>query len=351
MGQIALDRNMWDSSHANSQDGACWKPHSDPCGHSRGMQASSDRAPGKSRENTRPWFKFYTRDFRDGVRVLSLEEIGAYTLVLSLLYETGGRLKDDERVICAQLGCDVRVWRRVRARLLQEGKFTATDDGFLTNERATKEITSAELLSEIRRTSGRSGGQQSGKSRAKTLGDKETHEANASVLLDTEGRGQRADTTKVSTLVVSELTLTPDEPEASTRRKPRVGATERTLPAELSPGMRKAADKAGYLNGTGDAQFELWRDWHLARGSLIADFDASFRTWIANAQRFDAQRSPKASHDNRTHASAAGDAGAASRSGAQRSGSGASQPRCVGIEYTRRLYEAEQRQAANSDET
>lgn len=319
------------------------------------MQNPSDRTPGKLRENTRPWFKFYTRDFRDGVRVLTLEEIGAYTLILSLLYETGGRLKDDERILCAQIGCDVRVWRRVRARLLAEGKFTATDDGFLTNDRASKEIASAEHLSEVRRTSGRSGGQQSGKSRAKPMGDNEAPEANASVLLAPEGRRQKADTIKVPLIVEDEPPLfalpePPDEPEAKpTRRKPRVGATERTLPTELTPGMRKAADKAGYLNGSGEAQFDRWRDYHLAKGSLIADFDASFRTWIANAQRFDAQHNRKATNVQRSNDLA--NPGAAPRPAAFGGGQYAVGQTSRGLDFARRLRAERERAGNASDES
>lgn len=252
---------------------ASWKPHSDPSRHDGGMQDTSSAGARKGRENNRPWFKFYTRDFRDGVRVLSLEEVGAYTLVLSLLYETGGKLKDDPKVICAQLGCDVRVWRRVRERLLQEGKFTATDDGFLTNERATKEITSAELLSEVRRTSGRSGGQQSGKSRAKPMADNETPEANASVLLAPEGRRQKADTPKEESLGVGppKLELTPPEPA-----KPKPAKRPHRIPDDWRPSVEDMAYAAskGMVNGWCEATAEEFRDyWRNAVGKNAIKLD------------------------------------------------------------------------------
>jgi len=296
MAQIAPPHKMRDSSTVCPQPHARWKPHAEDERQDCGMQTSSDRAAAPKRETSRPWFKFYTRDFRDGVRVLSLEEIGAYTLVLSLLYETGGKLKDDEKTICAHIGCDIRVWRRVRRRLLEEGKFTATEDGFLTNERATKEITSAELLSDIRRTSGRSGGQQSGKSRAKPMAHKKTDEANASVLLDTEGRGQRADTLKEESLSEragdEPFALEPPAPiPAKPKRvaKPRTPqaflATVETLPVEPLDVWREAASAAGMINGTVDFEWREFRRYHIASGTRFKRFGGAIATWLGNWER------------------------------------------------------------------
>lgn len=298
MADLPAPYKMWDALTADSQNDpqndagfAPWKPLAELSGHDWGMQDTSSAGARKGRENNRPWFKFYTRDFRDGVRVLSLEEVGAYTLVLSLLYETGGKLKDDPKVICAQLGCDVRVWRRVRERLLQEGKFVATDDGFLTNDRASKEIASAEHLSEVRRTSGRSGGQQSGKSRAKPMGDNETPEANASVLLAPEGRRQSPDTSKEESLGVGGeegegFKLTPDAPPKSVRkaREKSEGyrATAETMPVDPPPEWVGAATEAGMLNGTVAFEWGECRKHHIREKTIIKDLAARCDRWCAN---------------------------------------------------------------------
>jgi hypothetical protein len=146
-----------------------------------------------------------------------------------------------------------------------------------------------------------------------------------------------------------DLVLTAGE-ERPSRRKPRVGATERTLPIELTPAMRKAADKAGYLNGSGESQFDLWRDWHLAKGDLIADFDASFRTWIANAQRFGATHNRKASNVQRSDPHAV-NAGAAPQSTAFGGGRYPVGQTSSGLDFARRLHEAEQRAGRFTDET
>lgn len=128
----------------------------------------------------RPWFKFYPSDWLNGTRGLSLEERGAYMTLLALMYDQQGAIPDDERWMCGALDCDVRVWRRLRDKLCRYGKITPNTDGFLVNRRVLEEVRSAELVAEVRRKSGRSGGQQSGISRAMSLNNKGDDEANAS---------------------------------------------------------------------------------------------------------------------------------------------------------------------------
>ena len=114
---------------------------------------------------SRPYFKLFSRDFRDGVRPLTLEETGAYTLLLTLIYDAGGPIDDDGEAIRRQLCCDRRVWARVRARLLKLGKIELTECGRLTNGRAEREIAEAQRLSEVRAAAGRAGGWHSGQVR------------------------------------------------------------------------------------------------------------------------------------------------------------------------------------------
>lgn len=128
----------------------------------------------------RVWFKFYPSDWLNGTRGLSLEERGAYMTLIALMYDQQGAIPDDERWMCGALDCDVRVWRRLRDKLCRYGKIVPNSDGFLVNRRVLEEVRSAELVAEVRRKSGRSGGQQSGISRALSNEIKEDREANAS---------------------------------------------------------------------------------------------------------------------------------------------------------------------------
>lgn len=89
--------------------------------------------------------KWYKRDpdaALSGMMGLSLEERGAFNTVLDLLYTRDGALPDDERFIAGWLGSDVRVWRRIRTRLIALGKLGVVD-GLITNSRATFEIKAA----------------------------------------------------------------------------------------------------------------------------------------------------------------------------------------------------------------
>jgi uncharacterized protein YdaU (DUF1376 family) len=89
--------------------------------------------------SARPWYKRYGGDFVFGTMSLSLEEKGAYSLCLDLIYDRGGPIPDDARWLAGVCGVSVRKWHALRETLLSAGKLTARD-GFLTNDRAEREI-------------------------------------------------------------------------------------------------------------------------------------------------------------------------------------------------------------------
>lgn len=89
---------------------------------------------------TKPYHKRFHGDALNGYRRLSLELRGAYTTLLDEMYDHGGPIRDDVRMACAWLDCDPRVWKRVRAALVDEhAKLQAyTDDkgvSWLVNDR------------------------------------------------------------------------------------------------------------------------------------------------------------------------------------------------------------------------
>ena len=89
--------------------------------------------------------KWYKRDpdaALGGMMVLSLEERGAYCTILDLIYSHDGNLVDDDKFICGWLRCDLRVWKRLKTRLVDLGKIEVSD-GLITNFRATSEIDEA----------------------------------------------------------------------------------------------------------------------------------------------------------------------------------------------------------------
>jgi uncharacterized protein YdaU (DUF1376 family) len=236
---------------------------------------------------SRPWFKFFTRDFRDGVRRMTSEQIGVYVMVLSLMYERpSGKLPDQDRDICNEANLSLRVWRRVRGELLSLGKL-AVEDGFLVNSRVSQEVSFAEVLRKKRQSFGQTGGLISGKSRRKANENNTEPEANASLLLHPETQRHR-DTEQIDKSIC----------ERAGARKPKSKsariATDSTLPAALTLAMLEAATARG-LEASAPAEFAKWRDYHLSRGTKIADHEASFRTWLGNVIAFRRPITPSAS--------------------------------------------------------
>ncbi|MCZ7657324.1 MAG: restriction endonuclease [Xanthobacteraceae bacterium] len=97
----------------------------------------------------------------DSVRALTPEERGVYFTVIELIHVHGGAVEDDERFLADWCNCDVRVWRRIRARLIEFEQLYELD-GTLRNERADDEA--AATLA--RRAAARAAGRASGLSRA-----------------------------------------------------------------------------------------------------------------------------------------------------------------------------------------
>lgn len=111
---------------------------------------------------TLQWYKRYPLAYLDGTRRLSLEERGAYADLLELIMYHGGSVDDDCKYLAAEMHCDIRVWRRIRIRLLVAGKIY-TENGKIHNKRADKEaheaIARMEATSQLNASKGRKSGE------------------------------------------------------------------------------------------------------------------------------------------------------------------------------------------------
>lgn len=108
----------------------------------------------------RPWYKRYPADFIAGTTQLTLEEKGAYSIVLDLIYQTGGPIEDDARWIARVAGCSTKRWNIIRSRLIDLGKLHALD-GKLSNQRAEKQMKTEDKEHESFTENGRDGGVKS----------------------------------------------------------------------------------------------------------------------------------------------------------------------------------------------
>ena len=89
--------------------------------------------------NGLPYYPRYPRDFFDGTNGMSFELKGAYSIILDLIYMSGGKLHDEPRFIAGHMNCSVRAWNGYRAALIDMGKISA-EGGIISNFRADKEL-------------------------------------------------------------------------------------------------------------------------------------------------------------------------------------------------------------------
>lgn len=232
---------------------------------------------------SRAWFKFYGRDYRDGVRDLPFDVVGIYSVLLTYMYEEeGGRIKDHDQRLARLVGCDIRMWKRARATLIEAGKLSVTQDGFLINARVEIEVTSAELLSEVRAKSGRSSRQLTDSDKPKSLKTESPPEANASILPLYARALPESESDKDTSLRSVSL------PASKASKPKRAAKPKREIPADLAmtDQARAFAAERGFVNGTCDEMWLAFTSWHAANQKTSADFEASWRTWVINQKKF-----------------------------------------------------------------
>jgi len=110
------------------------------------------------------WYKRYGMDFIHGTFNLSLEEKGAYSLCLDLIYDRAGPIPDDARWLSGICGVSIRKWNCIRNRLIETGKLVAKE-GFLSNARADFELVSSQFHARKQAESGAKGGRKAAENR------------------------------------------------------------------------------------------------------------------------------------------------------------------------------------------
>ena len=80
--------------------------------------------------------KWYARDPHraiEGMTGLSLQDCGAYNLLLDHSYARDGNLPDESRLICCMLRVHGNAWRAIRSRLIEAGKIKIQDGKIIPN--------------------------------------------------------------------------------------------------------------------------------------------------------------------------------------------------------------------------
>ena len=104
-------------------------------------------------------FRFHDDALR-GYSKLNLEQRGAYTTLLDLMYSEQGYIEDDDRRLAAELRVSMRKYRSLRDQLIRAGKLYYPIAGFLSNHRVEKEIERRMKRSVQAKVSGELGGRK-----------------------------------------------------------------------------------------------------------------------------------------------------------------------------------------------
>lgn len=106
------------------------------------------------------WHKRYHSDALTGFMSLTLEERGAYQTVLDLIYDRGGPIVDNDRLLAGYMGVSLRKWAALRDSLLAKRKITRAD-GYISNSRAISELEKSTKTSRKHSENGMKGGRKS----------------------------------------------------------------------------------------------------------------------------------------------------------------------------------------------
>ena len=135
------------------------------------------------------WHPRYHRDALDGMARMSLEDRGAYTTLLDMMYDRAGPVPDEDRMIAGLMLISTRAWRSIRERLISAGKIEVVETPHgpaLFNERAGNELEKQTNRSRKNAESGAKGGRKRPVYPPKVSGNNDNGEATASLSLKLE---------------------------------------------------------------------------------------------------------------------------------------------------------------------
>jgi uncharacterized protein YdaU (DUF1376 family) len=214
-----------------------------------------------SRMSVLPYHKRYHSDALAGMMPLTLEERGAYNTLLDMMYDRGGPLIDNERLLAGYMNCSLRKWRQVRDQLLEKGKIVIDRAGHITNSRARKEIENQSKTHRKLIEAGAKGGRTRAENEKNPNENNETEQASLEPSLRhpqaiarvTEARSQKPE-------------------EVRTPKPP-------SLPADV----RSVMEEGGFVSPPPD--LSLLRDWYSAGATLDQDILPTVRRLRKSASK------------------------------------------------------------------
>lgn len=240
------------------------------------------------------WYKHYPLDFYHGTEDLSIEEIGAYQLMLNLIYARQGPVADNDKFIAGHMRVSSRKWRAFRKRLLETGKLFL-EDGKLMNVRAQTELENSAKAARRQREHGAKGARTRDENRARAnknkdlnqgshkQPDKETEENKKVIPPSGTPYGER-DAKGEPDLFQPDPPEPEPAPPPETKPKAKRGKPKTKIPGGENWTVEQPHIDYARSKGMTDDEIyreaEKFRDHHVARATLFADWLAGWRTWV-----------------------------------------------------------------------
>jgi uncharacterized protein YdaU (DUF1376 family) len=214
---------------------------------------------------SKAWMPMYWGDYKSDTSHLSTLEHGAYLLLIAHYWQTGILPTDDNR-LARIAGLSMEEWLCVRIAVAQF--FTKN----WKHNRIEKELKNAADKSEKAQKSAANRWNKKEKSIMRTQCDGNA-KAYANDMLS-QSQSQSHIDTNVSII---------DASPKPKRAKPKTKISEDAQPNERDI---EAASKAGLTSEAFRVQWSKFRNYHLSRGNLMADWSAAWRTWLGNIGQF-----------------------------------------------------------------
>lgn len=235
------------------------------------------------------WMPMYVSDYLRDTAHLTITEHGAYTMLLYHSW-TLGPLANDESRLARLCKMDVKTWRKIAPEVLA---FFSVVDGKLIQKRLEAERKRAEELSEKRRQAGM---QRGNKTEANDPSDGGNSPPDAEQMSSNSSANGHAIAAQKQTHAGVARPSPSHPPSSEESSNP---PSLRSVPPKRRERLRddwapsEAGEKFAEDHGV-DARNEAqkFRNHHTAKGSLMADWDAAWRTWCGNAQRFAPRAKP-----------------------------------------------------------
>lgn len=211
--------------------------------------------------NNIPYFRFYPADFMLGVRGMSAQEIGVYTMILCRIYESSGPVEYNPLRLSTYCGMRQATFDKVLEKLVDLDKLQMVG-GMISNARAGIEIS--------KRSDDLKNNSKAGKASAEKRQQNQSAEATP-VQQSFNHTDSDTDTERI---------------EAKASKK--TASRRCRLPEGWVPNERNVQDAISKQFTESEIRDEAdkFRDYHAAKATVFADWDAGWRTWVGNARKF-----------------------------------------------------------------